>query len=195
MTNETKKAVVVAVAKTIKGTSFLGIRAYENAKGEVSNYLLIAGYSHENAMQHDFDALKVNQPMVKETLLKEHSIELIEQAYAKVYESLEKRLSSDAVKELLRLQGDQTIKQSDAQNEAYEFLAKGVRLHTATNEVHIIGLEVKKEVIKPIEYKATKSAELTIVQNKIKKLCNFRESKIRTFKFNKAEVKIQGITI
>jgi hypothetical protein len=195
MNNEIKKAIVTAIAKTIKGTSFIGVRGYTNQQGEVSNYLIIGGISYEKALEHDFNAIKDKQKEVVAELEKTYSKEVVAKAYANVYESLEKRLSSEEVKEALRAQGDKTIRQSDAQNDAYETLAKGVRLHKETQQIHIFGVVAKKTVLKAIEYKATNSRELTIVQNKIKKLCEFKQDKIRTFIFDKAEIKLQGVTI
>lgn len=195
MNNEIKKAVVTAVAKTIKGTAFIGVRGYTNKEGEISNYLVIGGISYEKALEHDFNALKTKQIEVIAELEKTYSKEVITKAFTNVYESLEKRLSSEEVKEALRAQGDKTIRQSDAQSEAYITLAKGVRLHKETQQIHIFGMVAKKTVLKAIEYKATNSRELTIVQNKIKKLCEFKQDKIRTFIFDKAEIKLQGVTI
>lgn len=195
MTNSVKNSVVVAVAKTIKSTSFVGIRNYENKQGEVSNQTIVAGITYENCLLNDFKVLQEKQNEVFETLQKDYSNELILQAYQNVYNSLEKRLSSEEVKEALRQQNDKTIALSDAQIDAYTHLAKGVKLNKETLQIHIFGLVVRKEVLVPIEYKETKSRELTIVQNKIKKLCQFKQDKYRNFIFDKAELKMQGITL
>ena len=195
MTNSVKNSVVVAVAKTIKSTSFVGIRNYENKQGEVSNQTIVAGITYENCLLNDFKVLQEKQNEVFETLVKDYSNELILQAYQNVYNSLEKRLSSEEVKEALRQQNDKTIALSDAQIDAYIHLAKGVKQNKETLQIHIFGLVVRKQVLQAIEYKETKSRELTIVQNKIKKLCEFKQDKYRNFIFDKAELKMQGITL
>jgi len=195
MTNQISNQVVVAVAKTIKGNAFVGMQNYTNKQGEVSNQTLIAGFSYENAMLKDFDSLKTKQAEIFAELEKNYSKELVLKAYTNVYESLEKRLSSEEVKAELRKQNDKTIRLSDAQNDAYITLAKGIRKHIETNEIHIFGLVVRKKVLVPIEYKETNSRDLTIVQNKIKKLCEFKQDKVRTFIFAQGTLKIQGITI
>jgi hypothetical protein len=195
MKNSNLDKIVVLVAKTIKGTAFIGMQNYTNKQGEKSNQLVIGGFSYENALMHDFNALKRMQSEVFETLEKSHDKALILTAYTNLFESLEKRLSSDEVKQALREQNDQTIKLSDAQNNAYKTLAKGIRLHIESGEIHVFGLVVRKKVLEPIEYKETKSRELTIVQNKIKKLCEFKQDKIRTFIFGNGETKIQGVTL
>ena len=148
-----------------------------------------------NDHEKDFQSLKDNQILIFDSLIKTYSKELITKAYGNVYNSLEKRLSSEDVKEALRLQNDKTIKLSDAQREAYTHVSKGVKINNETNQIHIFGLVVKKTIVKSIEYKPTNSRELTIVQNKIKKLCEFRQDKYRNFIFEKSDVKLQGITV
>jgi hypothetical protein len=186
---------LILAAKTIKGTSFIGIRNYANKQGEVSNQTIIAGITYENCLLNDFKVLQENKDKVFGILQKDYSTELVETAYNNVYVSLEKRLSSDEVKEALRQQNDKTIGLSDAQKDAYIHLTKGVKLHIETMQLHVFGLVVKKTVIKSIEYKETKSRELTIIQNKIKKVCEFKQDKYRNFIFDKAEVQLQGITV
>lgn len=195
MKNSTKNSVLLAVAKTIKGTTFVGVRNYENKQGEISNQTIVAGITYENCLLNDFKVLQEKQNEIFETLQKNYPIELIETAFKNVYTSLEKRLSSDEVKEALRQQNDKTISLSDAQKNAYLHLAKGVKLNKETLQIHIFGLVVKKTILQSIEYKETKSRELTIVQNKIKKLCQFKQEKYRNFIFDKAELKLQGIEI
>lgn len=195
MTTQVRNLVLEAVSKTIKGTTFVGIRNYENAKGEVSNQTLLVGFSTENAMQHDFKALQENKDKIFEEIVKKFDFEVVKQAYKELFESLEKRLSSEEVKEKLRLQGDATILKSDAQNDAYEYLAKGIKLHKETKKIHIFGMVIKKTTLVPIEYKAVNSAPKTLCKEQIKKLCGFKESKMRNFIFDKSEVKVQGIEI
>lgn len=192
---ETSKKVLLATVETINGTSFVGFKGYTNAKGEVSNQTILLGFSYENALQHDFSAIKENKDKIFDTLLKDYQNEIILTAYANLYNSLEKRLSSDEVKEELRKQNDQTIKLSDAQQDAYITLTKGVKQSKTTNEIIIFGLVIRKEVTTPIEYKETKSRELTIVQNKIKKLCEFKQDKFRSFIFENGTVNLQGISL
>jgi len=195
MNNSVRNLVLTAVAKTVKGTTFVGVRAYENKQGEVSNQTLLVGINFENVLMHDFKAIKEKQNDLIFDLTKEHKIEVVLEAYKKVYDSLEKRLSDEQTKEALREQGDRTILASDAQIDAYKHLAKGVKQNLTTNQLHVFGLVVKKTVLVPIEYKTVNSRELTIVQNKIKKYCNFKQDKYRTFIFDEATIKLQGIEL
>lgn len=186
---------LVLTAKQIKGSSFIGLRGYTNKQGEVSNQTIVAGITYENCLLNDFKVLQENQNKVFEVLGKDHANELIEKAYKNLYDSLEKRLSSEEVKEALRQQNDKTIMLSDAQKDAYVHITKGIKVNKETNQIHVFGLVQRKTVLKAIEYKQTNSRELTIVQNKIKKLCEFKQDKYRSFIFDKAEVKLQGVTI
>jgi len=194
MKTQTQQNNVVAVGKTIKGTTFVGT-TYRNSQGELSRQLIVSGITYENLLVNDFNSLQANQNVVFSTLEKSYSIDLITLAYNNVFSSLEKRLSSDETKAKLLADKDSTIVRSQAQKDAYTHLAKGIKVHNDTNEIHVFGLVVKKRVLEAVEYKETKSKELTIVQNKIKKLCEFKQSKYKTFIFQQGEFKMQGLTL
>lgn len=195
MKSSVRNSVLTAVAKTVKGTTFVGIRNYENKQGEVTNQTVLVGINFENVLKHDFKTLQEKQNDIFAKLEKDHKIEVVKQAYENVYKSLEKRLSDEETKEKLRLENDSTINASDAQKDAFIHIAKGVKIAKETNEIHIFGLVVKKTVLVPIQYKNVNSRELTIVQNKIKKFCEFKQDKYRTFIFDKATIKLQGIEL
>jgi len=195
MENFTKIQSLVAVAKTIKGTSFAYLNNYLTEKGETANYLIVAGYSHENCLVNDFANLQANKNRIVEQFSKDYSLALIEQVYSELYDSLEKRLSSDKVKDELRKQNDSTIARSDAMNNGFLYLAKGIFLHIETKKIHIRGLQVRKKVIIPIPTelkKVTKSSDKTILKRKMEYFCNFRQNSIRSFIFDKAKLKMQG---
>jgi len=189
---------LVLVAKTIKGTSFVGLQNYRNQLGELSNYTILVGASHENMLKKDLKSLIENKKTAVAELLKTYKIEVIETAYKKIFESLEKRLLSEAEKEVLRQQGDTTIIASDAQKDAYKHLTTGVKLELDKLELHIFGYVIKKTIIEEIpteEKKADTRRELTKCQDKLKSLCKFKSEKYRTFIFNQADVKMQGFTL
>ncbi len=194
MKTQTQQNNVIAIGKTFKGSTFVGT-TYRNAQGELSRQLIVSGITYENLLVNDFNSLQANQNVVFSTLEKQYSTELITLAYNNLYSSLEKRLSSDETKAKLLEQNDTTIVRSQAQKDAYTHVAKGIKVHNETNEIHVFGLCVKKTVLEPIEYKETKSKELTIVQNKIKKLCDFKQSKYKTFIFQQGEFKMKGLTL
>lgn len=194
MKTQTQNNNVVAIGKTIKGTTFVGT-TYRNAQGELSRQLIVSGITYENLLLNDFESLQANQNVVFSSLEKKYSVELITLAYNNLFTSLEKRLSNPETKAKLLAEKDSTIVRSQAQKDAYTHVAKGIKVHNDTNEIHVFGLCVKKTVLEPIEYKETKSKELTIVQNKIKKLCDFKQSKYKTFIFQQGEFKMKGLTL
>ena len=58
---------------------------------------------------------------------------------------------------------------------------KGVKLHNATNTLHLYGSVVHKRVLLPGNYKQVNSKPLTIAKNKLKYICpvgQFRQFKI-----------------
>jgi hypothetical protein len=190
-----QNALLLVTAKKIKNNHFVGVRDYVNKQGEKSNYLINSGVSYLKILNDDLQSLTENKKDIIETLQKSYPIELINTAFDNVLTSLNKRLSDETTKEQLRAEGDKTIAQSDAQIDAYINLATGVKLHKDSLKIHVYGLVVRKTILQAIEYKKVNSRDLTIVQNKIKKLAEFKQDSYRTFIFDKAEVKMQGITI
>ncbi len=142
-----KNVKLVVTAKTIKGTSFVGVRDYQNKQGEVSNYTINAGISYLNVLKHDYQSLIDKQADVYAVLNKNYPIAVIDKAYTEVLTSLEKRLSDEETKDKLRAEGDETIARSDAQINAYVNIAKGVKLHKDTLQLHVFGLVVKKKAL------------------------------------------------
>jgi len=194
---KTKDTVLVAVATTIKGTSFIYVKEYfSKTSGLVNNYSLQLGFSNENAIMNDFEIIKNSKEIVFENLKDKYSIIEIEKAFNELYTSLEKRSSSEEIKEKLRLENDSTINRSDAQNDAYIHLAKGVKMNKETRKIYIIGLEIKKTFVeKRVDVKPTNSKTNTIIKKEITKFLKFRQNKIRNFIFDENEISIQGLKI
>jgi hypothetical protein len=179
----------------------VGVRDYVNKQGEKSNYLINSGVNYLKILNDDLKSLNDNKKNIFEILQKPQkdgkifSTELITTAFNNVLTSLNKRLSDEETKELLRAEGDKTIAKSDAQIDAYINLATGVKLHKDSLKIHVFGLVVRKTILEPIEYKEVNSRDLTIVQNKIKKHAGFKQDSYRTFIFDEGEIKMQGLTI
>lgn len=185
---------LVAV-KNIKGTSFVGVRAYENSKGEISNQTFLVGINYAKLLANDLKKLQSND-LKKQvvSLYAKQDKTIVKKAYFELVTSLEKRTATEEEKEKLRLQNDETIGRSDAQLNAYTTLAKGLK--TKDNALYIHGLVVRKTVLKKGEYKATKSQAKTIAKNAIKNFAELRELKYRNFKLGSLEtLKLQGVTI
>ena len=181
----------IVACKTINGTSFVGVRNYTNAQGEVSNQTFVVGGSYANLLDSD---LKTLQAFDITPLIAKYDKEIVAKAYSELLTSLIKRTASEFEKELLRAANDSTIKRSGAQSEAYEHVAKGLK--TQGGALYIYGQCVRKTVIEAIEYKPTNSGIKTIVKEEIKKLANLKEKKYKQFKLGNLEIlNIQGFTI
>jgi hypothetical protein len=196
--NSSRTNSLVAVAKTIKGTTFAGISNYESkGTGDKNDYLILIGYSHQNAMNFDFNQLQLLKNDCFDYLSKDYSLLAIENAYNELYASLEKRLSPEYIKEQLRKENDKTIARSDAQIESYTFLANGIKQHDQNGLIYVTGLEIRKRLVSknPNPKAPTKSRENTIIKNKITYFCKFRENKIRLFFFEPNQINLKGVTI
>ncbi len=185
---------LVAV-KNIKGTSFVGVRNYENSKNEISNQTFLVGINYTNLLNNDLKtltSLSVKKEVIN--LYTTNDKTIVKKAYNELVNSLIKRTSSEKEKEELRKNNDLTIKLSDSQKEAYISLSKGLK--AKDDSLYIYGLCVKKTILKEGNYPTKKSQTKTIIKNNIKQLAKLKELKYKQFKLGKLEeLKIQGITI
>jgi len=183
-------ATMVA-CKTINGTSFVGVRNYSNSKNEVSNQTFLVGINYANLLDADLKTLKAFD--IK-PLIAKYDIAIVTKAYTELLNSLIKRTASEFEKEILRAANDSTMNRSDAQSDAFESVAKGLK--TKDNNLYIYGLCVKKTVLVEGVYPVVKSQLKTIVKNEIKKAAELKETKFKQFKLgNLEELNIQGFTI
>lgn len=186
-TNE-KKAIKEIVLKMseIKGTSFIGIKAYESkTSGEIANHVVNVGFSYGNAVEKDIEALKnITSEQIEKIASKGFSVELINTAVSKLLDSFIANQNKET-------QSNQSI----GQQAAYLTINNTTKLCLATGQIHIYAMAINKQVLKAGEYKNVNSRELTLCQNEVKKVLNFSTSKYRQFivsKENLTAVKMQG---
>jgi len=185
------KALVTA--KTINGTTFVGVRGYENSKGEISNQTLLVGYNYTNMLNKDLETLK--QLNIK-TVIKKYGEEVATKAYSELLTSLAKLTATETEKEQLRKDGDSTIRRSDGQTDAFITLAKGIKQNKESGKVFVSGVCERKTILVKGTYPNVNSRPKTLAKKEIKKLANLRNDKIRRFTFNSInELKLQGVTI
>lgn len=191
ITKALNNVATLVACKTINGTSFVGIRNYENSKDEVSNQTFLVGINYANLLKSDLETLKAFD--IK-PLIKKYDKEIVTKAYTELLNSLIKRTASELDKAILREANDSTIKRSDAQSDAFENVAKGLK--AKDGNLYIYGLCVRKEVIVEGNYPTTNSQLKTIVKNEIKKAANLKETKYKQFKLGSLEtLNIQGFEI
>jgi len=187
------KIETIVASKTIKGTSFVGVRNYTNSKGVISNQTFIVGINYAKLLENDLNTL-TNFDL--NPILKKYPTERLTvlKAYNELLTSLVKRTATEKEKDELRAKNDLTIKQSDAQSDAYIQIGKGLK--SKDNDLYLFGLLVKKTVLKSVEYPTVNSQLKTIIKNDIKKQSDLRDLKVRNFKLGALEtLKMQGFTI
>ena len=88
----TSERVLTAVASTIKGTSFAYLNNYySKSSGKVNNYLILLGFSLENALVKDFETITNKKDEVFENFKGAYTNELIMLCYDELFLSLQKR--------------------------------------------------------------------------------------------------------
>jgi len=193
-----KTLKTIVAVKTIKGTSFVAVRNYENSSSELSNQTFLVGFDYGKMLLNDLQTLKeLNFDAITEKY--SDNKEIVLKAYNELLTSLEKRTADEKTKQLLLNQNDSTMNRSLAQSDAYINISKGLKAKADENgllSLYIFGLCVKKTVLKQGLYKEVKSQLKTIIKNEISKLANLRESKYKQFKLGSTEtLSLQGITI
>jgi hypothetical protein len=185
------KALVTA--KTIKGTSFVGVRGYENSKGEISNQTLLVGFNYANMLKKDFEKLVM---LDIKTVIEKYGKEVTMAAYKELLTSLAKLTATEQEKEELTKKGDSTMNRSNGQTDAFITLAKGIKQHKETGKIYVTGLGVAKTVLAEGVYPTVNSRPKTLAKKEIKKLANLSNDKIRRFTFSDVSVlKLQGVTV
>ena len=191
ITKALDNVATIVACKTINGTSFVGVRGYENSKFEVSNQTFLVGINYDNLLDNDLKTLKAFD--IK-PLIAKYNKDVVAKAYNELLTSLIKRTASELSKAILRDANDSTIKRSDAQSDAYESVAKGLKVKEGN--LYIYGLCVKKTILREGIYPTVNSQLKTIVKNEIKKAANLKETKFKQFKLGSLEtLNIQGFTI
>lgn len=176
--------------ESLKSASFIGIRGYKNQYNEIADITLNVNVSIQATKEKDFELLenlkendlliiseKTNQPL---SLIQTALDELKESAKRNLSENLEERTT-----------------QSQAQTDSYIVLTDGLKLHKDSLEVFVYGFQNQKKVIQEgDERKPTKKQAKTICKDAIKKYCDLKMEKYRTYKLGQIDsLKITGDTI
>jgi len=176
MKNKIKNLVNLLTLTDSNGATFLGIREYKSVTTEeIANYVVISNFSYANAIAHDMKALQAltATDIVSISKLTKLSIELIEQAKNKLYDSFVKNQSKET-----------QSNQSKAQNDTYIKINEAIKIHKETERIYLYALSHHKTEIKPANPELVKKSnprELTKAQNVVKKYCNFKTIKYRMF--------------
>ena len=184
---------IVALSNEFGG-NFVSVRNYTNEYGEVSNQQFNVGINYGKVLTDD---LKTLQNFDTTELKSKFDAQTISDAYNEMLTSLENRTADEATKDKLRAEGNTTILASDAQNNAYETIAKGLR--TQNNILYVYGLRTNKTILVEGDYgvkKTTVSRPKTLAKKEITKLAELRGANFRQYKLGGLEtLKLKGITI
>ena len=154
------------LSKLRTSSTFLTLKGYRNNFSQVADYSIVFHISYENALKKSIAILEALD--LKESLEKFARQELLE--------SFHKSLIN--VKEV-------PIEERD---DAYTHFpdCKGVKVHTATGELHLYGLVVHQRVLMPGIYPKSNKKALTIAKDKLRSLTPL--SKFRQFKILPSQV-------
>ena len=143
--------ITQAVKNSVTGVTFVSITNYTNKQNETSNNLINVGINYNNTKQKDIEFLN-NINLTDYTF--KSDLTLLEQA------------KNDLINSLIK--PNENI--STAQINAYTNITNGIKVHNITGQIYIYGYRTNKTIINEGTYKETKSTQLTIAKNEIKKL-------------------------
>jgi hypothetical protein len=162
---------VSELSKLRPSATFLSLIGYRNEASEVADYSIVFHMSYANALKRSLLALDCVVPVddleatAKRELLDSYQASLDKMAFTPI-EELE----------------DNYTRFFDENN----LPIKGIKLHTATNTLHIYGLVAHKRILMPGQYKTTNRRPLTIAKDKLRRLCPV--NKFRQFKITPQQV-------
>lgn len=165
----------------LKGASFIGIKEYFNAHGEVANINLLTNISTMNAKVNDLLKLKAVSEKeliflsTKNPIIK---LDVFKIALAELIASGEKNTSVNSE--------DHTVA-SQAQADAYVHISHGVKIHKDTMDLFIDGFLRNKKVLVKGEYKEKNSRDKTIAKDLIGKYCALRMNDYRQYNLGHAD--------
>lgn len=157
---------IISVLSTIRPDStFLAINGYKSVEtSEISNFQLAFHMSYANALERAILDLECFIPD------NELQVQAKEELLASYKKSFDK--TNEPAEELV---GDHYRRVTDA----YGKTIKGIKIHNESNNLHLFGRLVHKQVITPGIYKPSNPRPLTIAKDEIRK--NFAVNKFRQF--------------
>lgn len=173
----------------LKSASFIGLENYENSYGEVSNLSVLVNVDTKTAKQKDLATLKAVTESDLQDIANSKGLPMdtLKVALSELITSAEKNLSENPE--------DRTA-QSQAQTEAYIHLTPAVKLHKDTLNVYVTGLVNHKTVIVEGEYPTVNKREKTLCKEAIKRHCDLRMEKYRTYNVGSMDkINITGSTL
>jgi len=135
-------------------STFLSIRGYRAASGEVADHQICFHMSYRHALEKSIAALEAM------TLTDPIEIQARSELIASYQRSLEKLIN-----EPLEAIGDHYDRVVNAEGEH----VKGVKIHRESGDLHLFGLALGKVIHVPGEYREVKSSEKTLAKARLSK--------------------------
>jgi hypothetical protein len=160
-----KRQFVSELAKLRSGATFLTLKGYRNEFSEVANYSLIFHMSYENALRRSVDLLE------KRTF----ASDLQNQARIELLDSFNASLKRLAITPIEQIEDGYTHYMVD------DVPVKGVKLHLASDTLHLYGLVVHKRVLVLGDYPNDTRKPLTKIKDDIRRVLpvgKFRQFKL-----------------
>ena len=167
----TRDQFVLELGRLRPSSTFLSLLGYRNSFSEVADYSIVFHMSYENALRRSLVAL---ESVVPETDLDA----LAKQELMDSYQTSLEKMATTPLEEL----DDNYTRFFDENN----ISIKGIKLHTATDTLHLYGLVNQKRVLMPGQYKKTNRRPLTIAKDNLRRLCPV--NKFRQFKITPSQV-------
>ncbi len=162
------KDFVAALATLRPSSTFLALKGYTNEFGEIADYSILFHMSYKSALERSILALE-NMKLTSE---------LDKLARTELLISFHTSLAKDDVDEA------DTVYTRFADEDGNPI--KGIRLHPATNILHLFGLIVHKKVLLPTTYPTVNSRPLTVAKNRLR--CKVPVGKFRDFRITAGQV-------
>lgn len=172
---------IAELGKLRPSSTFLNLHGYRAESGEVADFNIIFHISYENALKKSVAIL--------EGVLPENDLQA--QAKLECLESFKNSLNNAA-----------TIPVEEIDDAYTRFMdedgkyIKGVKLHTASQTLHLYGLVHQKVTLVPGVYKKVNSKALTIEKDKLRRMCpvsRFRQFVILPSRVEK--ISVQGLSL
>jgi len=132
-----KLEFVTELSKLSRGSTFLTLNKYENEHSEVANFSIVFHISYQNSLKKSIQTLKELELTEDLDLIARD--ELIDSFNASL-----NKMAQVSIEDI-----DDAYTRFFDQDNKY---IKGVKLHTATNNLHLYGLVVHKKVLIPGDY-------------------------------------------
>jgi hypothetical protein len=157
---------VAELSKLRPSATFLSLSGYRNEHSEVADYSIVFHISYENALKRSVAAL--------ETVVPVDSLQaLAKQELLDGYHTSLNKIATIPVEEI-----DDAYTRFFDSDGSY---IKGVKLHTASDTLHLYGFVNHKRVLIPGSYPKRNKKDLTKAKDELRKLCavdKFRQFRI-----------------